>query len=146
MTFADPDRVIGIYTAARTTLAASDSDTHATFKAAHDADTAGGRLNCLNRSSIVVKADFSSSSATALARVLFYREVLDADGTPAAGDDALIGMSDTVNLNATPQTDEAGTRFLCPIQYIPSEGFAKFRIKIESLSTGNVTVYAGTNL
>jgi hypothetical protein len=145
MVFQDPDRILGIVPAVRTTVSASDSDVPATFAAAHDADSAGGRLNCINRSTVVVKADFSLSTATALARVLYYREVLDDNGVAAAGNDELIGMSDAANLNATTQENGAG-RFLCPVQFVACEGFAKYRVKIESLSAGNVTVYSGTVL
>lgn len=145
MTIQNPDTIVGLYVAARTGIAAADSDTHATFIAAHDADTAGGVIDCTSRSSIAVFADFSATTITATARVLFYRKDLDDAQADAGNDGDLIGMSDTVTINATAVLNVAG-RGMCPVTYIGCEGFDYFRVKLQTLSAGNANLFAATTL
>lgn len=148
LNFLDPGRILDFVDPRRGPLTIQDSDVMATFKALHDsaAPQAGGRLDCSYRSSLVLKADFDAASRNAVVKILFFREVRGEDGVEgAAGDDGYITESDPITLTATTQEDDATVaRFPTPYRYVACEGFSKFRVKLESISGGNVNIYVGT--
>jgi hypothetical protein len=92
---------------------------------------------------LIIRATYDTAARTAFLRALFYSENLDENGGAIAGDDTFIGASDAVAVNASAQEDDAG-RFTSILQFIPCEGFHKFRIKVETLSGGNMDVYVGS--
>jgi hypothetical protein len=111
-------------------LTAPDSKVPATFATAYgDADS------CEDRSSILAAASYDTNARTGSVRAVFF----DAD-------DAIVGVSEAVSVNATTQEDGGDPRYISEVAFIPCEGFAYYRLLLETISGGDVDLFHGTQL
>lgn len=86
-----------------------------------------------NRGAITIWGEFSSSGASATCRVAYY----DNAGTPAP---MCIGQAFT--LAATTRRVAAAGDYVSEPKMVETFGFARFKVFIETLSAGNIDVFA----
>jgi hypothetical protein len=112
---------------------AADSDTQSTFEAAHDADDAGGIIDCRGSDGIVTLACLLSGSAADTAAIRLYLYTVDSDG-----DETLIGITEAQTVTARSMTND--TDQMCDFISFVTYGFAHCRVHIDSISAGTLTV------
>lgn len=116
-------------TAHRSAVAAADSDT--------DMSSAGfgssGQKLSDNRGAIPIWCEFSSAGATATVRLVYYDN---------AGTKAPMVIGPLLTFTATSKRVSAAGDYMTEIQMVESYGFAAFKVFIESISAGNVDVFA----
>lgn len=122
----------------RDALSSPDNAALATFKAAHDADDAGGGIDLTGRSAVLARGIFTNSGASAVVRWYFYAK--DANGDEDTTKDPIAGVD--LTLTAKEGTNGA-SEYVGDTQADATLGFPIGRLKLISISAGSVDLYAG---
>lgn len=122
------DMITNTPTAHRSAVAAADTATDLS-----SVGFGGSTKLSDNRGAITLWGEFSVSGATATCRVVYY----DNAATPAP---MCVGPSFT--LAATARRVSAAGDYVSEVKMIETFGFARFKVFIESLSSGNIDIFA----
>lgn len=123
----NPGRILNALAPRRAALSAADNSDLATFKEAH-----GAAYSCENLSYLKIRGIFNTVSKNAVVRVLFF-----SDDTL----DLKVDQAEEITLTATSERDEADE--YCSESFrVPTEGHAAFRLRLISISGGEVDLYA----